>query len=195
MRYEAALAASNDAGTVFADDPRYLWVIETKTQCGIALGYLKSNTRDPVSIGKCDEAYRRMTMAPPPPAPPTAPPPPTTVSREQCDNEVAGIVFFEFDVAIPPPSAEQTLDFIANNVEACGWRGFDVVGHADRAGSDAYNVGLSRRRANAVAQMMTARGISGATITTDARGESEPRVPTPDGVRNPQNRRVEITVK
>jgi outer membrane protein OmpA-like peptidoglycan-associated protein len=68
-----------------------------------------------------------------------------------------------------------------------------LAGHADRSGSAQYNVGLSQRRADAVRSYMTARGVPDTRISTEAFGETMPRVPTADGVRELQNRRVEIT--
>lgn len=193
QRFEAALAASNDPAIINANDTRHVWASEAKAQCGIAKGYLRSGTKDPVSIGKCDDAYRRMSVQPVASAPP--PPPVAQPDTSQCDTKIAGIVFFEFDSAVPPPDTEQTIEFVQQNYGLCQWSGFDVVGHTDRAGSDAYNQGLSEARAQAVTSRMISRGIPASMITTDARGESEPRVPTIDGERNPQNRRVEITIR
>ena len=69
-RYDAGLATSLDSAIQAANDPRYLWALEAKVQCGIALGYLKSSTRDETSIRNCDRAYHRMTyVAPRAPAP------------------------------------------------------------------------------------------------------------------------------
>lgn len=193
QRYDAALALSNDAAVVSANDSRYMWANEAKVQCAIALGYLKSSTRDETSISKCELASRLMTRVPTPMAPPppvvAAPPP------EVCSQKLPGIVFFEFDSATPPADANQTIEFVSRNAAACNWTAFDVMGHTDRSGSNAYNQGLSERRAQAVAALMVSMGLSQAAITTGARGEEEPRVPTEDGVRNPQNRRVEIGVK
>lgn len=194
QRYDAALALSTDPAIVAADNSRYVWANEAKAQCGIALGYLKSSTRDETSIGKCELAARLMNrvptpMAPPPPPVVAAPPP------EICSQRLPGIVFFEFDSAAPPADARQTIEFVSRNAAACRWTAFAVTGHTDRAGSNAYNVGLSERRAQAVAALMASMGVPQSAITTGARGEEEPRVPTEDGVRNPQNRRVEIGVR
>ncbi len=193
QRYDAALAASADPAIVSANDSRFMWANEAKAQCGIALGFLKSNTRDETSIGKCELAARLMTRVPSPMAPP--PPPPLAAPSEVCSQRLPGIVFFEFDVATPPPDANQTVEFVARNAAACGWTAFDVTGHADRAGGNAYNLALSERRAEAVAALMASMGIARNAMTTGARGEEQPRVPTEDGVRNPQNRRVEIGVR
>ena len=194
QRYDAALALSTDPAIVSANNSRFVWANEAKAQCGIALGFLKSSTRDETSIGKCELAARMMNrvptpMAPVPPPVVAAPPP------EICNQRLPGIVFFEFDSAAPPADATQTIQFVSQNAAACNWTAFDVIGHTDRAGSNAYNVGLSERRAQAVASLMASMGISQSAITTGARGEEEPRVPTEDGVRNPQNRRVEIGVR
>lgn len=194
QRYDAALTLSTDPAIVSGDNPRYVWANEAKVQCAISLGYLKSSTRDEVSISKCEMASNLMNrvstpMAPPPP--PAAPAPPSEV----CSQRLPGIVFFEFDSAALPADANQTIEFVSTNAAACGWTAFDVIGHADRSGSNAYNTGLSERRAQAVAALMASMGVPQSAITTGARGEEEPRVPTEDGVRNPQNRRVEIGVR
>ena len=68
-----------------------------------------------------------------------------------------------------------------------------VLGHTDRSGSDKYNNALSMRRAQAVASRMQALGIAASALAVAAKGESEPKVETPDGERNPTNRRVEVT--
>src|SRR3546814_18655927 len=68
-----------------------------------------------------------------------------------------------------------------------------LAGHADRSGPADYNVGLSQRRADSVKGYMTSHAIPEGVISTDAFGESRPRVDTADGVREGQNRRVEIT--
>ncbi|MFN2101283.1 OmpA family protein [Altererythrobacter sp. MF3-039] len=190
QRYDAALGVSTDGAVIAADDNRYMWANEAKVQCGIALGFLKSRTKDEVSIRKCVLASQLMYVTPPPPPPP--PPPPAPVV---CDRELAGTVFFDFDKAEVPASASQTLDFVNERAAACNWSQLDVVGHTDRSGSDAYNEGLSQARANAVADFLVSMGIDRSNIATSWKGESEPRVPTVDGERNPQNRRVEITAK
>jgi OOP family OmpA-OmpF porin len=68
-----------------------------------------------------------------------------------------------------------------------------LAGHADKSGSPQYNVGLSERRNASVRAYLTSKGIPDGVITSEAFGESRPRVETADGVRELQNRRVEIT--
>jgi outer membrane protein OmpA-like peptidoglycan-associated protein len=190
-RYDAALAVTQDAAVVSANSNRYMWASQAKAQCGIALGFLKSGTKDPVSVGKCADASRRMNE------PAALPPPPvlTAAPADQCNQTIAGIVFFDWDSAIPAESATQTIDSVVSNATACRWAGLTVTGHTDRSGSDAYNNGLSVRRANAIASLLEGRGLNRSLLEVSGRGESEPKVPTIDGERNPTNRRVEITVK
>lgn len=195
-RYEAGLAASLDQAFIAADDPRYLWALETKVQCGIALGFMKSSTRDETSIGKCVEAFNRMQDVPVQPAATVIPPPPPPQRRADfCDDAIVGMVFFDFDSAALRPDAGAALDTVAQNIPICGWTALGVVGHTDQAGSDAYNIGLSQERADTVAAALRSRNIAGVRINVDARGESEPRVPLADGTRSPQNRRVEISAE
>jgi len=123
---------------------------------------------------------------PEPPAPPPPPPAP------QC---VAGpfMVFFDWDRDEITPQASAILDNAASAYQTCGQAQVMIAGHADRSGSDQYNVGLSQRRAANVRSYLAGRGIPDGVMTTEAFGESRPLVETADGVREPQNRRVEIT--
>jgi outer membrane protein OmpA-like peptidoglycan-associated protein len=68
-----------------------------------------------------------------------------------------------------------------------------LAGHTDTSGSAIYNMGLAERRNASVRSYMTGRGIPDGRITSEAYGETMPRVPTADGVREAQNRRVEVT--
>lgn len=187
-RYEAALATSIDPAIVNANDSRYIWAVETKVQCGIAHGYLRKSIKDEVSISKCADFYQRMIA--PPPAPVAPPPPPAAAVCE----DIPGIVFFEFDSAAVAPSAMPVIESVIANSKTCRWNGINVIGHTDLSGSDAYNAALSTRRAQAVADELAARGLNATALQVSGKGESEPRVPTADGVREAQNRRVEITL-
>ncbi len=126
-------------------------------------------------------------MAPPPP-----PPPPPPVVQQTC-NKGPYIVFFEWDKSDITPEAATILNNAVSAYANCGSAAVMLAGHADRSGSSSYNVGLSQRRADAVKSYMNARGVPDTRISTEAFGELQPRVPTADGVRELQNRRVEIT--
>ncbi|OPY91172.1 MAG: Outer membrane protein precursor [Syntrophaceae bacterium PtaU1.Bin231] len=70
-----------------------------------------------------------------------------------------------------------------------------VSGHTDSVGPDEYNRALSLRRAKAVANVLAAKGIPRGTIELTYHGKGNPLIKTPDGVAEPRNRRVEITVR
>lgn len=103
------------------------------------------------------------------------------------------IVYFGWDEDTLTDRARQTLDGVIANYRAGGSPAVVLAGHADRSGAASYNVGLSQRRANRVRDYLTAGGIGGGSMTTQAFGETRPAVDTADGVREPDNRRVEIT--
>jgi outer membrane protein OmpA-like peptidoglycan-associated protein len=127
--------------------------------------------------------------APPPPTPAVAPAPaaaPAPPSRQ------VFIVFFDFDKSTITPAGKQ---IIAEAAKAY-MRGQRVLltGYTDRAGTPKYNLGLSKRRADAARAEMIRDGVPANAINASWKGEEDPRVPTPDGVREPQNRRVEIVL-
>lgn len=70
-----------------------------------------------------------------------------------------------------------------------------LIGHTDRVGEMADNEALAQRRVNAVQVLLEAAGVTAAAIDTASRGEREPLVPTADGVDEPLNRRVEISLR
>ncbi|KMS57638.1 OmpA family protein [Sphingobium cupriresistens] len=118
----------------------------------------------------------------------TAPPPPVA----EC-NPGPYIVFFEWDKSDITPDAATILDNAVSAYSSCGSAQVMLAGHADRSGAASYNVGLSQRRADSTKAYLASKGIPDGVITTQAFGESKPRVDTADGVREVQNRRVEIS--
>lgn len=70
-----------------------------------------------------------------------------------------------------------------------------VSGHTDTVGSEDYNRKLSLRRARAVEKILLSRGIEAESIEVTYHGKGNPLVPTGEGVAEPRNRRVEITVR
>ena len=128
-------------------------------------------------------------VAPPPPPEPTPPPPPVVTP---C-SPGPFIVFFEWDKSDVTPEAAAILDGAVAQYQNCGSAKVMLAGHADKSGAPAYNVGLSQRRDDSVQAYLTAHSIPAGVITSEAFGESRPRVETADGVREVQNRRVEVT--
>ncbi len=121
--------------------------------------------------------------AAPPPAPPAPPPPPT--------HQVY-LVFFDWDKYNITPEGMQILEAAAAHWKAGAAVQIQVTGYTDLSGSAGYNQRLSERRANAVAVALERLGVPRSEMVVAGRGMNDPRVPTPLGVREPQNRRVEI---
>ncbi len=133
-------------------------------------------------------------FAPPPPPPPMAPmpvvapaPPPPMMAR-------TFLVFFDFDRYNLTPDARRVIDAAASTYKSGGHARIDVSGFTDLAGTQAYNLRLSQRRADAVAGYLMKQGVPKNVMDVKWFGKEHPRVPTPDGVREPQNRRVEIVM-
>lgn len=103
------------------------------------------------------------------------------------------LVFFDFDESTLGPGAASVLDSVAQEVTSRSLSVVRVVGHADTSGSKAYNDKLAMTRANAVRDALIQRGVNASAIQVDGRGESEPMVQTADGVREPANRRAQIS--
>ena len=163
----------------------------------------KEENFQPEDIAACRDAYLQIIeevevavvpVAQPAPQPAARPAPTPAPAPAPAPAPVprAYLVFFDFDDSSLRPEAQQIVGTAANNADTGEIRRISVVGHADRSGTDAYNDRLSLRRAETVRDALIALGYPAAQINVAARGEADPLVPTPDGVREPQNRRVEI---
>ena len=129
----------------------------------------------------------RFTFGAPPPPPPAVPAPPPPPPMHQVYT-----VFFDWDKYNITPEGMQILEAAAAHWKAGGAVQIQVTGYTDLSGSAAYNQRLSERRANAVATALERLGIARNEMIVSGRGMNDPRLPTPLGVREPQNRRVEI---
>lgn len=103
------------------------------------------------------------------------------------------LVFFDWDQSTLGPGAQSVLDAVASEVSRRSLNSVTVVGHADKSGTEDYNIKLAQRRANAVRDALTQRGVPASAIRVESRGEGEPLVATADGVREPANRRAQIS--
>lgn len=102
------------------------------------------------------------------------------------------LVFFDFNKSDLTPQATQIVAQAAHNAGLSKAIQLTVTGHTDTVGSDAYNMRLSRRRAESVASQLEKDGIPSSEISIVGKGKRDLLVPTADGVREPQNRRVQI---
>jgi outer membrane protein OmpA-like peptidoglycan-associated protein len=122
---------------------------------------------------------------PPPPAPAAMPAPPPLARK-------VFIVFFDWDRDTITPEGQQIIVQAAEAYKGGAPVQIQVTGYTDRSGSPAYNQRLSERRANNVAKALAGLGVPRSQMIVSGRGENDNRVPTAPGVREPQNRRVEI---
>ena len=99
---------------------------------------------------------------------------------------------FDFDKATIKPEYEDIIRQLVGVTRANKNVKVSVVGHTDTSGSKAYNYALGGRRAEAVQKMLIEYGIPSNQIVAVSAGEEDLKVPTPDGVRNAENRRVRV---
>jgi len=119
-----------------------------------------------------------------PPAPPAPPP----------HQAQKFLVFFDFDKSTLTEAGSQVVAAAAAAYKNGGSAHLDVAGYTDLSGTQAYNLKLSERRAETVRNALVHDGVQANDIGVSWHGKENPRVPTPDGVREPQNRRVEINL-
>jgi outer membrane protein OmpA-like peptidoglycan-associated protein len=144
----------------------------------------KGNPEDPVNTVHtydCPEAMAQPIAQIEPAAPPPLP--------------ASGVVYFDFDKANLNPSAESTLNSIITDIKGRELGGITVAGHTDTAGPPDYNMQLSQRRANTVAAELVKSGIPAHIVTTEAFGETNLAVQTPDNTPDQANRRTTIDFK
>lgn len=137
--------------------------------------------------------------APPPPPPPAAAPAPAAAPVKAEAPAVPPppakrtfLVFFEFNRASLTPAGQKVVNAAAAAYRQGKPATVSVAGYTDLVGTQAYNLRLSKRRANTVRAALVKDGVPANEISVAAYGKEHPLVPTANGVRNPQNRRVEI---
>jgi len=123
--------------------------------------------------------------------PPAPPPPPVAEPAKTASF----MVFFDWDRSNLSQQALNTIRQAADQFKATGKARITATGHTDKSGPESYNMALSLRRANAVKDALVRDGVPATAISVIGKGETQPLVPTADGVREPQNRRVEIVLQ
>jgi OOP family OmpA-OmpF porin len=101
-------------------------------------------------------------------------------------------IFFDWSKPELTRDGQATLDEVAAAYQRVKPRRIEIAGHTDRSGPSPVNIAASRRRAQEAATYLAAHGIPAGVMEISAYGEGRPIVPTADGVREMQNRRVEI---
>lgn len=134
-------------------------------------------------FGEAAPAPVPVVAAPPPPPAPPAP----ELARSY-------LVFFDWNSSAVTSEAAGIISEAAKAAQQLAVTRLELTGHADRSGSTTYNQTLSEKRGAAVKNALVQLGVPADQITVVGKGEASPLVPTADGVREPQNRRVEIVL-
>ncbi|RYF97899.1 MAG: OmpA family protein, partial [Caulobacteraceae bacterium] len=119
---------------------------------------------------------------------PPPPPPPAAAEAKQF------VVYFPFDQYVLTPEAQAVVQEAATYATSGNATRVIVVGHTDTSGPADYNMRLSERRAKATADALVGLGVGQSTLQVDWKGETDLAVPTPDGVKEPLNRRSTIDI-
>ena len=153
----------------------------------------------------CKKRGKEVKVAPPPPpppapAPPPPPPPPPPPEPEPEPDPCEGTIVlrgvnFDFDRAVIRPDAGIVLDVAASQLSQCTVGAIRVAGHTDSTGPEAYNQGLSERRARSVAEYLASKGVERTRLQSVGYGESQPVAS--NGTRDGRalNRRVELNLE
>ena len=173
-----AKIANNTYNSVLITPPATVPGLAQRTGIGIRLG---DELNQAALIG-----FRYAFYTPPPPPPP---PPPVVVPPTR-----SYLVFFDWDKATLTTRAREIIREAADASTKVQYTRIEVNGYTDTSGTPKYNQGLSVRRAEAVAAELVRDGVPRNAITIQGFGETHLLVPTGPGVREPQNRRVEIII-
>lgn len=103
------------------------------------------------------------------------------------------LVFFDWNSSKIGAGANNVLESVADEVRKNTPGVLNIIGHTDTSGSKTYNQRLAIKRASTIRDALVSLGVPANLITTDARGESDLLVETPDNVREPANRRANIS--
>ncbi len=104
------------------------------------------------------------------------------------------MVYFPWDKSILVSDAQSVVQSAATDATSHNATGVAVVGYTDTSGSVKYNIRLSERRAKTVADALVGLGVSKTILSVDWKGKTDLAVQTPDGVREPLNRRATVTL-
>jgi len=138
--------------------------------------------------GYCKDEAKKMAKPAPAPAPAPRPVVHETVT-------LGAHALFNHDRSILRPEGMSELDTLASKLRSfSSVQSINVVGHTDSDGTEAYNQGLSERRAASVKDYLIQQGVSGSVISTSGQGESSPATSNATKEGRQQNRRVEIGI-
>lgn len=104
-------------------------------------------------------------------------------------------LYFESGTAVLTADSTALLPEIREALKGRPFPHLEIAGHADATGSDALNLALSRERAEAVAKVLRDGDLAQASLAISSHGKRNPLIPKADGVPEPRNRRVTVTVQ
>ena len=188
--YQGIAGVAYDLNTNWALKAQYRYFATLDTDLGPGNAHNADYDNHSILVGFTYKFASPAPVAAPAPAPaPVAAPAPEPAAVQK-----NFLVFFDFNKSEITPEASKVITQAASAAKQGNAARVSLTGHADRSGSDKYNQALSLKRANAVKDQLVRQGIPADQISVVGKGESEPLVATPDGVREPQNRRVEIVL-
>jgi outer membrane protein OmpA-like peptidoglycan-associated protein len=121
--------------------------------------------------------------------------PALSVLPERTSRFILFILYFERNTTKLTHGSNDLLSQVQKTIKSRNSNEVYVVGHTDLVGTEAYNAGLSSRRANYVRDLLVSSGIKPKTLFVSSYGKARPLVPTKDQVPEPRNRRVEVIVR
>ncbi len=129
-------------------------------------------------------------------AAPAAAPVPAPAAAAPTSEKVsyAADAFFDFDKSVLKPEGKAKLEDLVSKLQGTDIEVIVATGHTDAIGTDAYNMKLSMRRANAVKAFLVSKGIPESRVFTEGKGERQPVADNKSRQGRAQNRRVEVEV-
>jgi len=167
--------------------PSTRWTIVALVAVAIGIAWLLWTQRDQQPAPVKGPVATQPTAPKPEPTPAPTPP--------KAEEPVTASVLFDYNQSVVRPGEAPKLDELIARIKGRAFDRLDAVGHADRIGSNQYNLQLSKRRADAVQAYLAGKGVDAGRIRTEARGEDE--AATGDACKNlgPESRKNQKLVE
>lgn len=105
------------------------------------------------------------------------------------------ILFFETGKTCLMAESRAVIPTILTAIKRRNAINISISGHTDAVGSVQLNDRLAYERAQAIRDLLVQKGVDPQRLSVSSHGKGNPRIPTPDGVAEPRNRRVEVVVR